>query len=139
MEQFRKAQKNINEVVNFDVDFSSQSIFVKNPLNQQIELPEETAEEPERAKGVVDVIFNVLDNHMEKYPQDCEVAKKFKIMLKFFKFKETLNKLNRINKSVDELVGLKIPYGESEKRYQVLANRLMKANNLRTELQREFM
>lgn len=52
--------------------------------------------------------------------------------------RDTIGKLNKINKSIDELVNMKIPFGEQESRYQTLVNHLSTAGALHSQILKEF-
>lgn len=125
------------EKSDFAVDFSysdsTNSIFAKNPMNEPYE-----SEKPAMKKGLLDNLFEKLEKFLDKKRKSSPTARKFKVMLKFFKVKDTLGRLNKINQSVDELVNLKVPFGEEDKRYQILANRLIRANHLHAEIQKEL-
>ena len=51
-----------------------------------------------------------------------------------FEFKQSLHRLESINKSVNELMELSIPYGEENKRYEQLSKYIAKANNIQAEM-----
>ena len=48
--------------------------------------------------------------------------------------KQSLEKLENINKNVDELVSMQIPYGEAADKYSQLSKYIAKANNIQSEL-----
>ena len=50
--------------------------------------------------------------------------------------KKSLNKLENINKSVDELISMNIPYGENINKYDQLSKYIIKANSIQSELSR---
>ena len=52
----------------------------------------------------------------------------------FFEIKNSLNKLENISKSVDELMKVQYPYGESESRYEQLSKYIAKANSLHANI-----
>lgn len=51
-----------------------------------------------------------------------------------FELKKSLLKLEYLNKSVDELVSLNIPYGENVDKYEQLSKYIIKANSIQAEL-----
>ena len=51
-----------------------------------------------------------------------------------FEIKNSLNKLESINKSVDELINSSYPYGEAAERYERLSKYIVKANSIQSEL-----
>ena len=50
--------------------------------------------------------------------------------------KASLNKLESINRSVDELISMNIPYGENINKYEQLSKYIIKANSIQGELAR---
>lgn len=55
-------------------------------------------------------------------------------MASLFELKKSLAKLANINKSVDELMSMQTPYGESFERYEQLSRYIIKANNIQSEI-----
>ena len=47
---------------------------------------------------------------------------------------DSLEMLSGINKSVDELIDMKVPYGESLENYQKLTSYLYKANKIHSQI-----
>lgn len=142
MDQFTttKCEKMADEISaeDFSVDYSAKSVFSKNPIGPIDDVCENSESLAPKAEGLFDILFVKLEKFLSKNSKTSPVAKRLRVMLKFFKVKDTLGRLNKINKSVDELVNLKVPFGESDKRYQILANRLIRANHLHSEIQREL-
>ena len=62
----------------------------------------------------------------------------FSTVAGFLRTKETLNRLDRINKSVDGLITSNTPFGENEQRYKLLVNQLTQANRLQNEIKKEI-
>ncbi len=62
-----------------------------------------------------------------------KLPQKFK---KIIEIKRSLAKLENINKSVDELMTLNIPYGENIDKYQQLSKYILKANSIHSEISR---
>lgn len=83
-------------------------------------------------------VENDIKNKIVKFAKNAGLVKPFQPVMNFFRIKETLNKLDKINKSVDELVSMKVPFGEDEQRYQALANHLTRANCLQNKIEKEF-
>jgi hypothetical protein len=48
--------------------------------------------------------------------------------------KKSLNKLENINKSVDELMSMNIPYGENYDKYEQLSKYIIKANSIQNDI-----
>ncbi len=55
-------------------------------------------------------------------------------MASLFELKKSLAKLSNINKSVDELMSMQTPYGETIDRYEQLSKYIVKANNIQAEI-----
>jgi hypothetical protein len=53
-----------------------------------------------------------------------------------FELKKTLAKLENLNRSVDELMSLNIPYGENINKYEQLSKYIIKANSIQAEISR---
>ena len=51
-----------------------------------------------------------------------------------FKIRKSLSVLENINKSVDELVTMTVPYGENTDRYKQLSKYILKANSIQSEI-----
>lgn len=62
-----------------------------------------------------------------------KLPKRFSSILEL---KKSLNKLENINRSVDELISMNIPYGENVDKYEQLSKYIIKANNIQNEISR---
>ncbi len=67
-----------------------------------------------------------------------EFLKRFKPLARALAVRETIWKLNKINKSVDELVKMKVPFGEQEEKYETLVNHLHRAGALHSQILKEL-
>lgn len=65
---------------------------------------------------------------------DIIISKLPKRIASILKIKKSLNLLENINKSVDELVTMTIPYGENIDKYQQLSKYIIKANAIQSEI-----
>ena len=70
-----------------------------------------------------------------------EISQKYicklpKPILSIIELKQSLNKLENINRSVDELVTMNIPYGENINKYEQLSKYIIRANEIQGELSR---
>ena len=65
---------------------------------------------------------------------DSILAKMPKGISSIFKIKKSLSVLENINKSVDELVTMTIPYGENIDKYHQLSKYILKANSIQSEI-----
>lgn len=61
----------------------------------------------------------------------AKVSKKFRSIMAL---SDSLEMLSGINKSVDELIDMKVPYGESLENYQKLTTYLYKANKIHSQI-----
>lgn len=75
--------------------------------------------------GVKDYLTSVSDSLLSRLPG------KFSNLVEI---KNSLTKLENINKSVDELMNMHIPYGESVEKYDQLSKYILKANSIQSEI-----
>lgn len=75
--------------------------------------------------GIKNNILNISEKIVEKLPAPFS---------KIFELKKSLAKLENINKSVDELMRLNIPYGENINKYEQLSRYIIKANSIQSEI-----
>lgn len=68
---------------------------------------------------------NIADNILSKLPKQLSSV---------IELKRSLAKLENLNKSVDELVSLNIPYGENINKYEQLSKYIIKANSIQAEI-----
>ena len=69
--------------------------------------------------------INLLTPYYNKFP---------KSLISFFELKNSLTSLENINKSVDELISLKIPIGEAHDKYEQLSQYIVKANSIQSDI-----
>ena len=81
-----------------------------------------------------------LTNFQKKIPLLSEtiIATMPKQLASIFELKKSLNKLENLNKSVDELISMNIPYGENYNKYEQLSKYIIKANSIQAEISRNF-
>lgn len=77
--------------------------------------------------GIQQKLINFSETLLSKLP------KRFSSVLEL---KKSLNKLENINRSVDELISLNIPYGENVDKYEQLSKYIIKANSIQNEISR---
>ena len=75
--------------------------------------------------GIKNSILNISEKIVEKLPAPFS---------KIFELRKSLTKLENINKSVDELMRLNIPYGENINKYEQLSRYIIKANSIQSEI-----
>lgn len=72
---------------------------------------------------------NLFYELIEKYS-----AKMPKFFISLIELRNSLNKLENINKSVDKLINMNIPYGENNDKYRQLSSYIIKANAIQSEI-----
>ena len=80
---------------------------------------------PHRLKALNEGCKFILDSILAKMP------KKFSSV---FELKKSLSKLESINKNVDELIGMNIPYGENVDKYEQLSKYIIRANSIQNNI-----
>lgn len=68
---------------------------------------------------------NIVKNLISKIPGKISSV---------FEIKSSLNKLENINKSVDELMSCRYPHGEADYRYEQLSKYIARANSIQSEI-----
>ncbi len=125
------------------------SPFVDNPIKkEEASAPKANIQkEPEVSKDfkrrLNDFDFDILqDSAIKKASDEFSggnvfgkfLYKYFPKIYKSFLIKKALNKLNSLNKTTLELMSKKIPYGESDERYNALIEYLSSANTIHAKL-----
>ena len=77
--------------------------------------------------GIKNSANNILNTFLSKMPGKLS---------KIIEIKNSLSKLESINKNVDALMSRKYPYGEAEARYNQLSKYIAKANSIHAEISR---
>lgn len=70
-------------------------------------------------------LASLSETLISKMPQNLTSA---------IELKKSLVKLENLNKSVDELMGMNIPYGENYNKYEQLSKYIIKANSIQSEI-----
>lgn len=124
------------------------SPFVDNPiveksLQDAAKVPAEADVSKDFKKRLNDFDFDILQDSAVKKASDefsgSNIFGKFLYryfpkLYKGFLIKKALNKLNTLNQTAAELVSKKIPYGESDERYNALIGYLSSANTIHAKL-----
>lgn len=66
------------------------------------------------------------------------VAKMSKKVQSIFDMSDSLETLTSINANVDELIAMKVPYGETKANYEKLTNYLYRANKIRSQINKKM-
>lgn len=77
--------------------------------------------------------FQFLQNKFAEV-SDVIISKMPKQLSAVFEIKKSLAKLENLNRSVDELISLNIPYGENINKYEQLSKYIIKANSIQAEI-----
>ena len=85
-----------------------------------------------------DKIRKKLKKNIKKFLIHSKFIKKFTPLVRALMVRDTLGRLDKINKSVDELVKMHVPFGEQEQRYETLVNHLSKAGALHSQILKEL-
>lgn len=81
---------------------------------------------------------NEVSNFQKKVSSVSEVilSRMPKQFASVVELKKSLSKLENLNKSVDELISMNIPYGENINKYEQLSKYIIKANSIQSEITR---
>jgi len=119
------------------------SPFADNPIKEAKKSEGENIREEVSKKRLNDFDFDILrDSAVKKASDEFSGAnalgkflyRYFPKIYKSFLIKKALDKLNNLNQTASDLVSKKIPYGESDKRYDALSEYLSSANTIHAKL-----
>lgn len=144
IENLDNVSDNIDEKIEFAKSNSNFELVQRLELEkEQVRLKIENLKKELASKNILNK-FNFLNEEsrqkLDMFVKSSQtvVEKIFEPLIPKSKIKATLSKLNKINKNVDELVKLQIPYGEEEERYKILASHLAKASHLHARISKEL-
>lgn len=127
--------------------FAMNNKNVDNPIKEKVEQTGEIFNDEVAQKRLNDLDLNILqDNALKKAGDEFSgnnilgkiLYKYFPKIYKGFLIKKALNKLNALNQTAVELVSKKIPYGESEERYDELTGYISNANTIHAKLMKKI-
>jgi len=121
------------------------SPFVDNPIEKTAEksFDDTNFNGKPASKRLNDLDLNILqDNALKKAEDEFSgnnvigkiLCRYFPKIYKGFLIKKALNKLKALNQTAAELVSKRIPYGESDKRYDALSDSISNANTIHAKL-----
>ena len=87
--------------------------------------------------GKIKTSIESIKNFITETSNDL-ISKMPKSIISIFELKKSLNTLENINKSVDELIKMKIPYGEQRDKYEKLSKYIIKANSIHCEISKSI-
>lgn len=71
-------------------------------------------------------LLNIIKNNLPKQ------------LYSLLELRNSLNTLENLNKSVDDLMSMKMPYGENYNKYEQLSKYIIKANSIQTNISRHY-
>lgn len=77
--------------------------------------------------------LSVLQKAINSFSEAC-ISKMPKKFASAIELKKSLSKLESINKNVDELIGMNIPYGENIDKYEQLSKYIIRANSIQSNI-----
>ena len=90
-------------------------------------------------------IFNTKQKKLKKTKNskflkfyNAMIEKMPKKILSLLELKNSLNKLENLNKSVDDLMSMNIPYGENYNKYEQLSKYIIKANSIQSSISKQL-
>lgn len=129
-----------------DYDTVEQLMNRKRQLYEDLEILSKIYNEKSLSTKISGGIFNILSprlrNQVKKFNSQIKVLRDILISKLPGKFasvqeiKQSLNKLENINKSVDELMTMQTPYGESFDKYEQLSRYITRANAIQAKIAR---
>jgi len=90
--------------------------------------------------GILNILGNNIKNKIKNFNSlwtnytEAIISKMPKKFASILEIKKSLTKLENINKSVDELITMNIPYGENIDKYQKLSKYIIKANSIQAQI-----
>lgn len=121
MELKIQAKKLENEIADLKHEYAKQNLTDR--INAKIVIPK-------RKISPLKVIARFLTRHVFS-----KISKKFKSIADVG---DSLDTLMSINENVDELIAMKIPYGETKANYEKLTSYLYKANRIHSQISKKF-
>lgn len=83
-------------------------------------------------------IKKIIKTQVKMFLRQSKFVKSIKPLFRAIMIRDTLGKLNKINKSIDELVKMKTPVGEDRARYETLIKHLNQACSLHSQIRKEL-
>ncbi len=153
IEDCEKALTDINEKLIVaetikDVKAQKELSYKKNVLEKNLNTLQTQYKEQNFETGLTSVITNLLllpkkikdktKSYLKHLFKNSKFLRQHTPIVRTLMVRETLGKLDKINKSVDELVKMKVPFGEQEEKYETLVNHLQKAGALHAQILKEL-
>lgn len=119
------------------------NVLEKNLLNLQTQYKQQNFE-TELTSIITKILLfpsKVRENfnrYLKTLLRHSKLLRRYTPIVRSMMVRETLGKLDKINKSVDELVKMKVPFGEQEEKYETLVNHLSRAGALHAQILKEL-
>lgn len=119
------------------------NVLEKNLLNLQTQYKQQNFE-TELTSIITKILLfpsKVKENfnkYLKTLLRHSKLLRRYTPIVRSMMVRETLGKLDKINKSVDELVKMKVPFGEQEEKYETLVNHLSRAGALHAQILKEL-
>lgn len=112
--------------------------LLQDELKDLKEIYKETSLSAKISGGVTGVLSGFMKkigiNRVCNLVYDTLISKLPKRFSSVLELRQSLEKLENINKSVDELMTLQTPYGEGVDKYEQLSKFIVKANNIQSQI-----
>ena len=139
-----REQNKTMDIINYDQNMIDELINRKAVLEEEYESLIVMYNDKSLSAKISGSLSNIFGERIKSVMQNLKESMSYfsesileKLPKKFssvVELKRSLTKLENINKSVDELVNLNIPYGENVNKYEQLSKYIIKANNIQNEL-----
>lgn len=113
---------------------------LKDDLNGLVEIYNDKSISAKISGSLFNIISPNLKKHLSKLSKSLNLIKNSFLSSMSERFasvqeiKQSLNKLENINKSVDELMTLQTPYGEASEKYEQLSKYITRANSIQARI-----
>lgn len=117
-------------------------IALKEEYDELVEIYNEKSISTKISGGIMSIFGDKMKNKISGVSNKFSILSEqlISIMPKqfasIFELKKTLSKLENINKSVNDLMTMNMPYGEGADRYDQLSKYIIKANSIQGEISR---
>lgn len=127
IKELRVQKKQLQKTLeNLEADYKAQNIDTKltSIIAQILDTPKKVKE--------------AASKYFRAFVRRSKFIRQFTPIMRSLMVRDTLGRLDKINKSVDELVKMKVPFGEQEQRYETLINHLSRAGALHSQIMKEL-
>ncbi len=121
-------------------ELSGRKLLLEEELRELVEIYNDKSISARISDGISNVFGGKLKNNLSKFHKTLSLISESilnrlpKRFSTIFELKKSLAKLENINKSVDELMSMNIPYGETYDKYERLSKYIIKANAIQSNI-----